>query len=97
MQELATDYLGHFSIDLEGGSGVDLDESAPQDLRELAGLIEETHGPGNLPALFEALSIAADSEMPFLAEVDEKVCPLDIYYVVLDFLSARAFPTDGGD
>jgi len=97
MQELAADYLEHFSVVFGEESGVRLDDDAPRDLLELTRLVAELFGPGNEAALFEALSVASESELPHLAEVDEKVCPLDLYFVVLDFLGTRVFATDGGN
>jgi len=96
MQALAADYLEHFTVEFSGVAEVSLSDSAPEDLIELDRLIGVTFGPGKLVCVYEALSVAAESEMPYCAEVDEKVCPLDIYFVVLDYLGARAFPTHGG-
>uniref|UniRef100_A0A7C4EK44 Uncharacterized protein n=1 Tax=Fundidesulfovibrio putealis TaxID=270496 RepID=A0A7C4EK44_9BACT len=96
MQDLAAQYLEHFSLDMEQGAQVCLDQSAPVELQELSQLVCAMCGGDATVSLFEALSVCADSEMPYLAEVDEKVCPLDLYYVVLDYLGTHAFPTDGG-
>lgn len=96
MQELAANYLEHFSVDIGERIRVDLSESAPEDLLELYRLIEDMFGPEKLVCVYEALSVAADSDLPHCAEIDEKVCPLGIYYLVIDFLGARAFPTHGG-
>ncbi|GFK95401.1 hypothetical protein NNJEOMEG_03264 [Fundidesulfovibrio magnetotacticus] len=93
MQDLAASYLEHFEMNFGEDSSVELSGKAPEDLKLLASGIEEMFGPGRLPSLFEALSVVADSELPHCAEVDVKVCPLDLYFVVLDFLGARAFPT----
>ncbi|MFP5239243.1 MAG: hypothetical protein ACLGQW_05365 [Acidobacteriota bacterium] len=97
MQDLAADYLDHFSVTFGEGAGVRLDGDAPKDLMELVRLVDDLFGPGNEAALFEALSIASESELPHLAEVDEKVCPADLYFVVLDFLGTRVYATDGGN
>uniref|UniRef100_A0A7C4EHS3 Uncharacterized protein n=1 Tax=Fundidesulfovibrio putealis TaxID=270496 RepID=A0A7C4EHS3_9BACT len=97
MQALAADYLEHFSVDFTDGVAVRLAGSAPEDLVELDRLIGDVFGPGNLVCVYEALCVAADSDLPHCADVDEKVCPLDIYFVVIDFLGARAFPANGGD
>lgn len=96
MQELAADYLEHFTVDIGEVIHVDLDESAPEDLLELDRLVRDMFGPGKQVCLYEALSTAAESEFPPCAEIDEKVCPLDLYFVVVDFLGNRAVATDGG-
>ncbi len=96
MQELAADYLEHFSIDIGEKVRVSLADSAPEDLQELGRLIGTSFGPDKLVCVYEALCVIADSDLPHCAEVDEKVCPLDIYFVVIDFLGARAYPTHGG-
>jgi len=96
MQELAANYLEHFTVDFGEHARIGLDAAAPEDLQELVRVIGETFGPEKLVCLFEALSVAAESDLPHLAEVDEKVCPLDIYFVVVDFLGAKAFSTHGG-
>jgi hypothetical protein len=96
MQGLAANYLDHFTVDLGNQVQVSLAETAPEDLQELDRLITDLFGPEKLVCVYEALCVAADSELPHCAEVDEKVCPLDIFFVVLDFLGARIFPTHGG-
>jgi hypothetical protein len=97
MQELAANYLEHFTVELGEYPSIVLDDAAPESLLELDRLIRDTFGPGNLVSVYEALSAAAESELPHCAEVDEKVCPLDIYFFVLDFLGTKAFSAHGGD
>jgi len=97
VQELAAEYIGHFSLDFGDQPTVSLSEDAPGDLRELIGLITEAFGEGKQVCVYEALCVIADSELPYCAEVDEKVCPLDIYFIVVDYLGARVPPTNGGD
>ena len=97
MQELAARYLEHFTIDFGESARVGLEGSAPDELKELDQLISDLFGPEKLVCVYEALCVAAETDMPHCAEIDEKVCPLDIYYVVVDFLGARAFPTNGGN
>jgi len=89
MQHLAAIFLEHFEIDFTQGVAVRLAGDAPEDLAEFVAHIYEVYGPNSLVCVYEALNVAADSDMPHLAEVDEKVCPLDIYYILIDFLSAR--------
>jgi hypothetical protein len=96
MQGLAANYLDHFTVDLGNRIQVSLAKTAPEDLQELDRLIMDLFGPEKLVCVYEALCVAADSELPHCAEVDEKVCPLDIFFVVLDFLGARVVPTHGG-
>jgi len=96
MQELAADYLEHFTMDVGDEIHIGLNDSAPEALLELDRLIKDMFGPGKLVSLYEALSTAAESEFPPCAEIDEKVCPLDLYFVVVDFLGHKAVPTDGG-
>lgn len=96
MQELAADYLEHFSLEFGEEVRVSLSDTAPEDLHELDRLIRDNFGPDRLTCVYEALCVAAESELPHCAEVDEKVCPLDIYFVVIDFLGAKAYPTHGG-
>jgi len=93
MQELAASYLDHFDMSFGENPGISLAADAPEDLVLLAEGIEQMFGPGRLVCLFEALSVVADSELPHCAEVDAKVCPLDLYFVVVDYLGTRAFPT----
>jgi hypothetical protein len=89
MQELAADYLEHFTVDIGEEIRVGLDDSAPQDLLDLDRLVRDMFGPDRQVCLYEALSTAAESEFPPCAEVDEKVCPLDLYFVVVDYLGNR--------
>ena len=96
MQALAANYLEHFTVDFGAQARVGLSERAPEDLKELGRLIQDLFGTGKLVCVYEALCVAADSDLPHCAEVDEKICPLDVYYMVLDFLGARAIPTHGG-
>lgn len=96
MQELAANYLEHFTLDFGDQVNVSLAGAAPEDLLELERFIREQYGSDKIVCLYEALCVVADSELPHCAEVDEKVCPLEIYYRVVDFLGARAFPANGG-
>jgi hypothetical protein len=89
MQELAASYLEHFSVEFGDTPSIVLAQSAPEELRELDRRIAELFGPGKLVCVFEALNVAADSDMPFLAEIDQKVCPLDIYHIILEYLAER--------
>ncbi|MFP5222129.1 MAG: hypothetical protein ACLGSA_07555 [Acidobacteriota bacterium] len=93
MQELAARYLEHFSIDFDGGARVSLESTAPDELKELDRVISDLFGPDKQVCVYEALCVAAEAELPHCAEIDEKVCPLDLYFVVVDFLGAQAFPT----
>jgi hypothetical protein len=97
MQGLAANYLSFFKVDFNENPSLVLDAAAPEDLRELVGLIRDIFGPGNIVSVYEALSVAAESEQPQDAEVDEKVCPLEIYYFVVDFLGMKALSAHGGD
>lgn len=90
MQELAASYLEHFSVSFGDKPEIVLAPNAPEGLRQLDRHITSLFGPGKLVCVFEALNVAADSEMPFLAEIDQKVCPLDIYHIVLEYLGERA-------
>ena len=96
MRNLAASYLEHFDVDFGLAPSLRLAVTAPQELKELAGLIADLFGQDKLVCIYEALSAAADSDLPHCAEIDEKVCPMDVYYVVLDFLAAHAFPSNGG-
>ena len=90
MQHLAASYLEHFEIDFSQGVDVRLAEDAPADLVEIVSQILDVYGPKSLVCVYEALNVAADSDLPHMAEVDEKVCPLDLYYILMDYLSARS-------
>jgi len=96
MQELAASYLEHFDMTFGEDARIVLSGDAPDDLVLLARSVEEMFGPGKLVCLFEALSVVADAELPHCAEVDVKVCPLDLYFIVVDYLGSRAFPNQGG-
>lgn len=90
MQQLAASYLEHFEIDFSEGVEVRLAKDAPLDLVEIVSQLRDVYGPQCLVCVYEALNVAADSDMPHMAEVDEKVCPLDLYYILMDYLSARS-------
>jgi len=89
MRTLASRYLDHFDIDLGPTPTVTLSKHAPDDLRELDRLVAEIFGPGHLVGVYEALSKAAETDFPHLEPVDENVCPMDVYFFVLDFLGTR--------
>ena len=90
MQQLAAIYLEHFEIDFSQGVEVRLAEDAPPELVEFVSQILDVYGPQSLVCVYEGLNVAADSDLPHMAEVDEKVCPLELYYILMDYLSARS-------
>lgn len=89
MQELAASYLEYFEFDFSQGVAVRLAQDAPPDLAAFVSQICDAYGPHSLVCVYEALSVAAGSSLPHMAEVDEKVCPLALYYILIDFLSAH--------
>ena len=89
MQQLAASYLEHFEIDFSQGVEVRLAEDAPEELVEIVSQICDVYGPKSTVCVYEALNVAADSDLPHLAEVDEKVCPLELYHILIDYLSVR--------
>ena len=89
MQQLAASYLEYFEFDFSQDGAVSLAQDAPQELAALVLQLCESFGPQTLISVYEGLSVVAGSSLPHLAEVDEKVCPLAVYYILIDFLSAH--------
>lgn len=86
MQDRAVAYMEHFQFDFAGGDAtLSLGEEAPEELRLLVEALCPDHSPACLTSLFEALTVIAEfGEEP--AEIDEKVCPLDRYLSVIEYL-----------
>jgi hypothetical protein len=89
MQGVAAKYLKYFHIDLGQDQAVSLGPDAAPDLLELERKIQEMFGPGHLVCVYEALCVVAATDFPYSGEVDVKMCPQEIYFTVVDFLSSR--------
>lgn len=86
MKDRAAAYMEHFEFDFSGGeTGLSVGEEAPEDLALLVEALCPDRSPACLTSLYEALTVIAESgEEP--AEIDEKVCPLELYHSVIEYL-----------
>lgn len=86
MKDRAAAYLEHFEFDFaDGEAGLSLGEAAPEELALLVEALCPDRSPACLTSLYEALTVIAESgEEP--AEIDEKVCSLEIYHSIIEYL-----------
>lgn len=90
MRELAEHYLSYFVFEPDCHPALSVRSDAPEDLKRLIEIACSPLGDGASACAFEALNAFVDADDPFFPDVDEKVCPLDMYAVVVDILSQQA-------
>lgn len=91
MKATAAAFLEHFDFDFSGnGPAVVPAADAPEALTRLVDAVAAEAGADAATCVYEALSILAEAEDPRLTEVDEKVCPLSTYRLVVEHVERAA-------
>ena len=90
MRELAEHYLSYFVFEPENQPALSVRPDAPEDLKMLIKSTFAPLGEGAPACAFEALNAIIDADDPFFPEVDEKVCPLDMYALVVELLTQQS-------
>ncbi|WP_027184702.1 hypothetical protein [Desulfovibrio inopinatus] len=87
MRQLAGQYLDFFDFEAtDSGICVILLDDAPEELAQLVETIFGGNTPDALSRAYEALTVASEADDPYSAEVDEKVCPFDMYAFMMEML-----------
>jgi hypothetical protein len=86
MQDMAAFLLDYFDFDFtDDGMVVVLAEDPPEVLTDMLKALENDTPAGRV-ALYECLSMLAEADDPDAFEVDEKVCSLDMRFLVVEYL-----------
>lgn len=91
MQEMARGFLEFFVFDFtDSGVHARIVPDAPGALMELTRKAGAQDDPSLLVCVYEGLHSIAEAESPFSCVIDEKVCPPELFYQMLDDLMLMA-------